>query len=209
MADDARVPAVRASDAERERVITRLRNAAAEGRLTLEELSDRVEAAAGAVTRQDLERLTEDLPAQAPVTTPPEPADVPTGTSSIFGDVRRSGAWVVPAASTWRTFFGDIVLDVREARVAGAEVRIDASTVFGDVDLLVPEGVEVELRSRTLFGDVKQEAGGSAVPGAARIVLTGGTVFGDVRVRSQRLRERLAKRLGDRRRGSLGRPDEL
>ena len=37
---------VRASDAEREATIERLRDAAAEGRLTFEELADRIEAAA-------------------------------------------------------------------------------------------------------------------------------------------------------------------
>jgi hypothetical protein len=72
--------------------------------------------------------------------------------------------------------------------VTGPEMQIDAGTIFGDVELLVPEGVEVEIRSRVLFGDIKQEAGETAPPGAPRIVLTGGTVFGDVRVRARRRR---------------------
>ncbi len=71
-----------------------------------------------------------------------------------------------------------------------AEVRIDAGTVFGDVELLVPDGVLVEVQSRTLFGDVRQEAGEVASQRAPRVVLTGGTIFGDVRVRSHRRRER-------------------
>ena len=54
---------VRASDAERDAVIEQLREAAAEGRLTLEELTDRIEAAAGAIMRGDLAGLTADLPA--------------------------------------------------------------------------------------------------------------------------------------------------
>lgn len=190
MRDDARVPAVRASDAEREVAIGRLRDAAAEGRLTFEELADRVEAAAGAVSRQDLDRLTEDLPA---ATRSREPPAVTTRASTVFGDVRRAGAWTVPAEGRWKSLFGDVVLDLREARVTTAEVAIDAATIFGDVELLVPEGVEVEVRSRTIFGDVKQEAGGGG-SGAPRVVLTGGTVFGDVDVRVRRLRERLAER---------------
>ena len=52
---------VRASDAERDATVNRLRDAATEGRLTLEELTDRVEAAANAVTRSDLVPLTSDL----------------------------------------------------------------------------------------------------------------------------------------------------
>jgi Domain of unknown function (DUF1707) len=69
MGDDAPVPAVRASDAEREAAIGRLRDAAAEGRLTFEELAERVELAASAVTRSDLEALTDDLPAEPPAHT--------------------------------------------------------------------------------------------------------------------------------------------
>jgi hypothetical protein len=194
MADDARVPAVRASDAERELAIRQLRDAAAEGRLTFEELADRVEAAAGAATRGELERLTEDLPALA--AQPPRPAKPPTRESTIFSDVRRSGTWTVPAAGKWETVFGDVVLDLREARVITQEVRIHAGTIFGDVELIAPEGVEVEVRAWTVFGDVKQEAAEAGPPGAPRILLTGGTLFGDALVRSQRLRKRRRLDLG-------------
>jgi Cell wall-active antibiotics response 4TMS YvqF len=92
---------------------------------------------------------------------------------------------------------GDVVLDVRDARVTTPEVRLDAGSISGGVELLVPEGVEVEVRSQTLFGDINQDAGEPAPPGAPRIVLSGGTVFGDVRVRTRRLRERLADHLAD------------
>ena len=47
---------VRASDAERDATVNRLREVATEGRLTLEELTDRIEAAANAVTRSELVR---------------------------------------------------------------------------------------------------------------------------------------------------------
>jgi Domain of unknown function (DUF1707) len=55
---------VRASDAEREAAIGRLRDAAGEGRLTLQELAERIEAADGARTRSDLASLVADLPAE-------------------------------------------------------------------------------------------------------------------------------------------------
>lgn len=53
---------LRASEAERERVVDRLRHHAGEGRLDIEELEQRVEAAYGAKTRGELARLLEDLP---------------------------------------------------------------------------------------------------------------------------------------------------
>ena len=56
------VPDLRASDAERERVARFLRDHAAEGRLTPDELGDRVGAAYAAVTLGDLRALVTDLP---------------------------------------------------------------------------------------------------------------------------------------------------
>ncbi|WP_433274159.1 DUF1707 SHOCT-like domain-containing protein [Actinosynnema sp. CS-041913] len=63
-------PAVRASDTEREHVVTRLRDAVGEGRLTLAEAEDRIAAAYTAVHRADLAPLTADLPHPRPDTTP-------------------------------------------------------------------------------------------------------------------------------------------
>src|SRR4051795_4485970 len=82
---------VRASDAERDATVDRLREAAAEGRLTLEELTDRIEAAANAVMRSELVPLTSDLPATAAVGAVRQSAAV-----RGVGDVKRSGPWTVP-----------------------------------------------------------------------------------------------------------------
>jgi Domain of unknown function (DUF1707)/2TM domain len=59
-----------ASDAERDRTAERLRAAAAEGRLTSEELEERLETAFSSRTEAELEPLVADLPA-ASVSTPP------------------------------------------------------------------------------------------------------------------------------------------
>jgi hypothetical protein len=64
-------PALRASDAEREQVSRRLSEHAAAGRLTPDELDERLDAAYAARTRADLERLLEDLPGPP---APPVPA---------------------------------------------------------------------------------------------------------------------------------------
>lgn len=61
---------IRASDADRERVTARLREHYAEGRLTREELDERIAAALGARTYGDLSGLMDDLP---------EPGTFPAG----------------------------------------------------------------------------------------------------------------------------------
>jgi hypothetical protein len=55
-------PEIRASDAERERIVTFLRDKAAEGRLSPDELDERVGRAYVAMTRGELRRLVRDLP---------------------------------------------------------------------------------------------------------------------------------------------------
>ena len=62
--DPIRVDPVRASDAEREHAATALRDHAAAGRLTVEELGQRLQAAFAARTRKDLRELFRDMPDQ-------------------------------------------------------------------------------------------------------------------------------------------------
>jgi Domain of unknown function (DUF1707) len=66
---------MRVSDADREAVTARLRDHYAEGRLTQDELDERVSAALGAKTFGDLRALTTDLPGPVPV--PPRTAARP------------------------------------------------------------------------------------------------------------------------------------
>ena len=179
---------VRASDAERDATVNRLRDAATEGRLTLEELTDRIEAAVNAVTRSDLVLLTGDLSTGATVGVATQPAEV-----RGWGDVKRSGPWTVPAENSFRTWFGHIKLDLRQAQISATETHIHARALFGNVDLLVPEGVEVEVQARTQVGRTSLQAS-SGIAGAPRIVLTGGTFFGDIKVRHRRLWEKMARR---------------
>jgi hypothetical protein len=61
------------SDAERDAVADRLRDAAAEGRLDPDELEERVAAAYGARTAGELATVTDDLPAPAEPPKPREP----------------------------------------------------------------------------------------------------------------------------------------
>ena len=182
---------VRASDADRDATMSRLSEAAAQGLLTFEELADRIEAAAGAVTRSDLVALTSDLPATDAAGVAAPPVRV-----RGVGNVKRSGQWTVPAESSFRSWTGHIKLDLREAKISAPEIRIHARAMFGNILLLVPQGVAVEVQARTRLGRTNLQAG-SAVPGAPRIVLTGGTFSGNINVRHPRLWEKL---------GRLGRP---
>jgi Domain of unknown function (DUF1707)/Cell wall-active antibiotics response 4TMS YvqF len=179
---------VRASDSDREATVNRLREAAGEGQLTLNELTERIEAAFAAVTRADLVQLTCDLPGETAVAVAMQPVEV-----RGFGNVKRSGRWTVPAENSFRTWLGHIKLDLREAQISGAETRIHARALFGSIELLVPKGISVEVQARTRLGRTNLQAS-SATPGAPRIVLTGGTFSGNVTARHPRLWEKLGRR---------------
>ena len=72
----------RASDADRERAADVLSAAFAEGRLTAEEHSERVQRAYGSLTRAELAALSADLPAGPQGTPPPRKAN-PMATASL------------------------------------------------------------------------------------------------------------------------------
>ena len=84
-------PSPRVADTDREVAVTRLQEAAGDGRLDLTELEQRLDAVYSAKTRADLDALTTDLPvARAP--------DIPDlDLKTKHGSLRRKGYWQVPA----------------------------------------------------------------------------------------------------------------
>jgi hypothetical protein len=136
-----------ASDAQRQRTILVLRDAVVEGRLTLDEYSDRVGIAVGARTEPDLAALTRDLPA----TSPTAGATSVHSESAIFSHLVRRGPLRLNPQSSFRSVFGTIDLDLREATLPGAEVDLAIHNVFGTVTVLVPEGVDVRIEGGGMF----------------------------------------------------------
>jgi Domain of unknown function (DUF1707)/Cell wall-active antibiotics response 4TMS YvqF len=177
---------VRASDAEREAVVERLRVATVEGRLTLSELTERTEAAYTATTRGELVPITADLPAVS--SSPTTPAR-PTGRGdrewvvAVMGDSKRQGRWRVERPLAALAVMGDVVLDLRGAEVPQGDVDITATAVMGDVKIYVPDGVDVQLSGIAVMGDKKvQVREAPAGQTAAKVVVRATVVMGDVKV---------------------------
>lgn len=184
MADDLeRLPAVRASDADREAVVTRLQSAVGEGRINLDEFGQRADAAYAAVNRAELDLLVADLP------THPYRAVEIVGRrpqeelSSVFGDIKLAVSTAPPQRAS--TVFGDIRIDLRGLRTGAERIDLHLSTVFGDIDVIVAEGVDAELHGRTVFGDRKvQLAPVERLVGTPLVVVHSRAIFGDLRLRS-------------------------
>src|SRR5271169_4038642 len=89
---------LRASHEDRDRVVELLRVSAGDGRLTAEELDERLELAMTARTYGELAKLVADLPAQGSVVSPataPKAKDV-ARIDCHSGHLQRVGRWVVP-----------------------------------------------------------------------------------------------------------------
>jgi len=145
-------PAVRASDAERDQAVARLRDATAEGRLTLDEFSQRMELAYAAKTHDDLERLTKDLPTAATPALPGTRRRASRFTISVFSGFDRKGRWHVARKHWVFSIFGGSDLDFRDASLQGGEATVYVVDVFGGTDLYVPEGIDVDFHGFGLFG---------------------------------------------------------
>jgi hypothetical protein len=181
-----RVP-LRASDAERERVAGLLRDAAAEGRITLEELSERLELAWAARTQPELGMVVEDLPDCDAVLSDTRRARAARWIVAVIGNDERSGRWRPGEETRALAVIGDCTLDLRQAEVGDGELRITAIAVIGDVRVVVPPGVAVELDGISLLGDKRYRVSElpTPPPGAPRVRVTAYAVVGDVTVMSE------------------------
>jgi Domain of unknown function (DUF1707) len=176
-------PELRASDAERDAVAERLRAAAGEGRLALDELADRLDAALGATTRAELEPLTADLPAAPP---PESSGRGRRWIVGIMGGDRLRGRWRIASRCTVVNIMGGSDLDLRDAVVEGPVIEIRVYSLMGGSTIKVPDGVNIELGGFALMGgnDLKTRRGARPQPGAPSVRVRAYSVWGGTDVRS-------------------------
>ncbi len=214
-------PELRASDGEREQAGEILRRAAADGRLTVEELEERLHSAYGALTRGELERIVADVNVEP--TGAGLPAVPASGTGAIVREGPGGSRWVIALMSgndrrgRWRVaprctvlnVMGGCNLDLSEAELASRETVLNVYTVMGGGEVRVPLGFEVHVSEFALMGgnDVKlgeEVAGGTGPVIRIRLVsIMGGCSIrrGPRRSREQRRKDRELRKA--ERRGEL------
>jgi hypothetical protein len=208
---------MRASDADRERVAEVLRTAAAEGRLELHELDERLATVYAARTYADLEPVTHDLPGAAAVHVRPAPvpARAPMASGSpvagggqatssmgmaILGGFERKGRWAVGRRFTGIAMMGGGEIDLREAVFTEGEVTVTAFAMMGGISIIVPEEAAVVVNGVGIMGGFDQRAEGPGVAGAARITVNGVAFWGGVEVKRLPPIEELKRRKLERKR---------
>jgi hypothetical protein len=181
---------LRASHQDRDRVVEILRVAAGDGRLSAEELDERLEAALTARTYAELAALTTDLPAAgappaAAVTTPPkEMVRIDCGS----GRATREGRWVVPRRMEVKVSSGEVRLDLTDAVIAEPLLRIDADVHSGRLKLITKPGIAVDADEVAVHaGQVKiRSPWGPDLPVTLRIEVTGRVHSGHIVARPPR-----------------------
>ena len=158
---------MRASDADRDRVVDLLRAAVEDGRLDADEFSERMEAALSARTLEALAPLTADLVAvpgpagafagsgagggvvgggagMSSDVLPAEPAARMLIIRERHGVVRRDGRWTLPHRLVVRTAWTNVTLDLTQAVRSGPELVVDLLVRGGDITLVLLPGMTVD-----------------------------------------------------------------
>jgi hypothetical protein len=183
-AEQPRRPAgLLASHADRDRVVEVLRTAAGDGRLTADDLDQRLAAALSARTLADLEPLLAGLPTAA-VAEVPDLARIECGS----GTTKRDSSWVVPRCLEIEIGSGSVRLDFRQAVIAVPELRINAQIAGGSLRLITRPGIVVDADDLIVSsGSVKVvPSGGPDTPVELRVKVSGRVGSGSVSARPAR-----------------------
>jgi hypothetical protein len=172
---------MRASDADRDRVIDMLREAVGDGRLTADEFDERLEAALSSRTLGELAVLIADLHRSGLATA--QAGDVIL-LDQRGGSALRAGPWVVPRRLDLHLSWCDVTLDFTDAVIAHDTLLIDVNMKGGSLTLVTRPGIFVDADMAVRYADVDIQP--SAEPGAPvllRVRLTGRMRYGYIGTR--------------------------
>ena len=202
---DAPHPELRASDHDRERTADTLRHAAGDGRLTMDELDERLQEAYGSRTRAELERLVADIvaPAEERAAEERRAARLPVRPGeggarwliAIMGGCDRKGHWRLGERLTSLNIMGGSDFDLNDAELSAARTEMTIFSLMGGADVYVPDGLNVEISDFALMGgnDVDIRAA-QPDPGGPVLHLRLISIMGGANVRRGRKRTRAEKR---------------
>ncbi len=186
------VSQLRASHEDRDATIELLRVAAGDGRLTAEELDERLELAFNARTYGELATLTADLPGTRPASPAlPVPPVQPKEVARIdcrSGHAAREGRWVVPKRLEIAVTSGHVRLDLTDAVITHPVLNIDAEIRSGHLRIITRPGISVDADDvQVRSGHVKVRAPwGSDVPVVLHVSVSGKVGSGHLSARPRR-----------------------
>jgi hypothetical protein len=152
------LPELRASDADREHTAELLRQAAGEGRLTVEELEERLSSVYETRTQRELELLVADVVVPGDARrTPRVPVrrTADAGTRwlvAVMSGHDRKGRWRVGSNLNVINVMGGSDLDFNDAEFADEVVTVTVFSLMGGAGIRVPDGLNVEVSNFAFMG---------------------------------------------------------
>jgi len=180
---------LRVSHEDRDQVAEQLRVAAGDGRLTADELDERLEAALSARTYGELEVVLSDLPASPGALPAPAPeAKELVQLKVSHGTIHRDGHWPVPRRLVVEARHGTVVLDFCDAAISGPALDLEISVGHGNLVLIVPPSVVVDVDNvNTGHGVIRQRVHRDpAVPVRLTVTASGSMRHGTFVIRGRR-----------------------
>ncbi len=187
----------RIGDADREQALAELRRAAEDGRLTPEELDDRVARARAARVAGELAAVLADLREAPGLPLPTSQArvlaalasvgfsrDAPLSLTASWASEKRGGPWVVPPFLRVQGLMDTVRLDCLQARAGAEVIDIEVQPGLGTVVLVLPDGWAVNADQLGKgMGTVKVSVPGLPAPGCPLLVVHGSLGMGTFKAR--------------------------
>ena len=190
-------PELRIGDADRERVAEILRKAAGDGRISLEELDQRLEKAYAARTASELAPVTADLSvSDAPRRRPAEVVVPHQKVVAVLGSADRHGEWTVPAELTVTAVMGGASLDFRQATFTADVTDLHVTAVMGGCEILVNPQTRVLIEGSGVMGSFAMaptRAADESTPDSPVLRVSGVAFWGGVTVYRKVLRSERPK----------------
>ena len=164
MTDDS-LPELRASDADRERTADLLRHAAGEGRLTMEELDERLDVVYESRTQRELDKLTADVVVAGEADRVGARMPVKTGGGgsewvvSVMSGHDRKGRWRVGRHLKIISVMGGSSVDLNDAELTEKDTTITCFALMGGNEIRVPENVNVVVSDFAFMGGNDSKVG--------------------------------------------------
>lgn len=107
-----------------------------------------------------------------------------TTSVGVFGSDRRRVSTDNFTNAEVVAIFGDSELDLRDSTVSNPPAMIEATAVFGDVEIRLPAEWEIDIQVMSVFGDTVDRRPRSQEhdPQGPTLILTGSAVFGDIEI---------------------------
>lgn len=190
----------------KEEVIGLLKQAYADGRITVDTLERRLKEATGAGDKETLIALVSDIPAPEGDNTASESREeserpwlinnrVPRESQSFFsilGGSSKTGRWQPARSITCLSLMGGVKLDFREAEFPRNGVRINAGCIMGGLEIIIPPGINADISGIPLLGGMENKTG-AGNERAPALSVRGVAIMGGIEIKRKELKRKRRK----------------